>query len=108
MLFSCNHDINFDSEKWKSAGGENITLDTRFNMTNDLIESGILINKSGIEIIELLDSPSRIHGKEVENIKYFAVQEIYGWNIDPEEMTFIKIMFNDKGKSSSAEFYSTK
>jgi len=83
-------------------------LDTRLNMTNDLIESEILINKNEIEIIELLDSSTRLHGKEVENTKYFAVQEVYGWDIDPKKMTFIKIVFNDNGKSSSAELYSTK
>ncbi len=107
-LFSCNQDIKFDSEKWKNAGGENILLDTRLNMVNDLIESKALINKSEAEIEEVIDSPSRLNGREVDTIKYFAVQEIYGWDIDPEEMTFLKIMFSEKGKSTSVELYSIK
>ena len=107
-LFSCNQDIKFDSEKWKNAGGESILLDTRLNMTNDLIESKTLINKSENEIIELIDSPSKLNGKEVDTIKYFAVQEIYGLDIDPVEMIFLKITFNKKGKSTSVELYSTK
>lgn len=108
-LFSCsNQDIKFDSGKWKNAGGENITLDTRLSMTNDLIESKVLINKSESEIIELINTPSRLKGKEVDTIKFLAVQEIYGWDIDPNEMTFLKIAFNKKGKSTSIEMYSTK
>jgi len=106
-LCSCNQNIKFDSEKWKNADGENITLDTRLNMTNDLIESKILINKSEIEIIELLGSPTRLSKDNIKSIKYFAVQEIYGWDIDPEEMTFIKIVFNNEGRSSFVELCST-
>jgi hypothetical protein len=107
-LNSCNQQVKFDSEKWKNSGGENITLDTRLNMTKDLIESQILINRSEIEIIELLNFPTRLRGNKVDNTKYFAVQEVYAWDIDPEKMIFIKILFNDEGKSSSADLYSIK
>lgn len=107
-IYSCNQDVKFDSEKWKNAGGENIMLDTRLNMANDLIESNILINKSEPEIIELIGSRSRLHGSENDTLKYFAVQEIYGLDIDPEEITYLKILFNNKGKSISVELFSTK
>jgi hypothetical protein len=107
-ILSCNSDVKFDSEKWKNAGGENIMLDDRLNMSNDLIESHALINKSELEIIELLGSPSRLHGNDSDSAKYFAVKEVYGWDIDPEEMIFIKIEFNDKRKASSAELFSRK
>ena len=75
-------------------------------MSNDLIKSKILINKNKIEIRELLGSSSRLSLREVENIEYFAVQEVYGQSIDPEEQIFLKIEFNEKGKATSVELYS--
>lgn len=107
-FFSCNKDTKFDSEKWKSADGENILLDTRLNMTSDLIESEILINKGKSEIKTVIGGPTRLHAQEVDSIKYYAIQEIYSFGIDPEEMIFLKIIFNEKGKSISVEMYSTK
>jgi len=105
---SCSKEIKFDSEKWKNAGGESITLDIRANMVPDLIKSGILLDKNESEIIELIDTPSRLNEREIETAKYFAVQEKYGWNIDPEEMTFLKIKFNEVGKAVSLELFSPK
>ena len=107
-LISCSKDLKFDSGKWKNAGGENITLDIRTNMVSDLIKSKILLNKNESDIIELIGNPSRLNTKESENIKYFAVQEKYGMDIDPDEMTFLEIKFNEKGQSKSVELYSTK
>lgn len=107
-FFSCSKNLKFDSEKWKNAGGENIVFDMRANMVADLIESGILLNKSELEIIELIDSPSRLNNRESENIKYFPVQERYGSDIDPEEMIFLEIKFNENGESNSIELFSTK
>lgn len=107
-ILSCNSDLKFDNGKWKNSGGENITLDTRLNMTKDLIESQILINKSETEISKLLGSPARLHGNTLENTKLFPVQEVYGWGIDPEKITYIKIEFNMKGKVNSAELFITK
>lgn len=107
-LLSCNSNIKFDSEKWKNAGGENSTLDTRRNMSSDLLKTHILIDKNEVEIIELLGSPSRLQNKEVETTKYFAVKEVYDWNIDPEKLIFIKIEFNKKGKATAAQLFLTK
>ncbi|UNY99770.1 hypothetical protein MQE36_05350 [Zhouia spongiae] len=108
VLISCNKDLKFDAEKWKSAGGENITLEIRANMVADLIESGTLLNKNESEIINLIDKPSKLNNGESENIKYFPVQEKYGTDTDPEEMIFLKIKFNEEGASKSVELYSTK
>jgi hypothetical protein len=106
ILFSCNLDIRFDSEKWKNAGGENIMLDTRLKMTNDLIERKVLINKSEMEIIDLLGSSSKLGGFAFKNIKYFPVQEIYARGVDPKKMIFLKIEFNKMGKADSVCVYS--
>lgn len=108
IFLSCNQNTKFDSVEWKSAGGEGIVLDTRLNMVNDLIESEVLLYKNETEIIELVGSPSRLNSQGQESVKYFPVQEIYGWDIDPKEMIFLKIKFNDKGKSISVEMFSTK
>lgn len=108
VFLSCSKGLKFDSEKWKKAGGENIVLDMRANMVSDLIESEILLNKSEAEIIELIDSPSSLNNRESENIKYFPVQEKYGRDIDPEEMIFLEIKFNENGESKSVELFSAK
>nr|WP_321290144.1 hypothetical protein [uncultured Sunxiuqinia sp.] len=109
FLFSCNRDVKFNSEEWKKAGGENITTDKRSTMVNDLIEREILLNKTEPEILKMIGYPSRLHGQEIDSIKYFAVQEYYSWgDIDPKEMTFLKIIFGKDGKSNSIEIFSTK
>ncbi len=105
MFLSCNQDTKFDSEEWKNAGGENIVLPTRVNMVNDLIENEILLDKNETELIELIGLPSKLNVRKAETLKYFPVQEEYGRDIDPEEMTFLKIRFNEKGKSISVELF---
>lgn len=108
IFLSCNQNTRFDSVKWKNAGGESIVLDKRLNMVNDLIESEVLLYKNEIEIIELLGSPSRLNGQGQESIKLFPVQEIYGLDIDPKEMFFLKIKFDENGESILVEKFSTK
>lgn len=48
---SCNS-RQFDSTKWKSNS------DAQYYMLRDLMESGILIGKTKLEVIELLDTVS--------------------------------------------------
>lgn len=108
FLFSCQSDMKFESAKWRKSGGENITLDLRKNMVNDLIESGILINKSETEISELIANPERLANRDTAYKRFYPVQEIYGWNIDPEEMTYLEIEFDKQGISRSVKFISTK
>lgn len=108
LLLSCQSDVKFESAKWKNSGGESITLDLRKNMVNDLIESGILINKSETEISELIANPERLANSDTAYKRFYPVQEIYGWNIDPEEMTYLEIKFDKQGISKSIKFISTK
>lgn len=105
---SCTNNKKFNSKLWKKSGGENITLETRSKMVNDLIESKTLLNKTENEIIELIGQPTRLANIEFDSIRYFQVQEVYGWNIDPEYMTFIKVIFNKKNKAKEVEFYKSK
>jgi len=108
FFLSCNSDVDFNSEVWKKSGGENITLDTRIKMVNNLIESGILLKKSEVKIIDLIGKPSKINETISDSIKYFEVQEFYGWNIDPVKLTFLKITFDKNKKSKKVEKFETK
>ncbi len=108
LLTSCNHDVKFDSRKWKENGGDNITLDTRANMVNDLIKSKILINKTIFEIEELIGCSVNIANENNSLYRYYIIQEKYGWDIDPKEITLLKVHYDEKGISDSVELYKTK
>ena len=108
LLLSCQSDLKFNSEIWKNNGGENITLDTRTKMVNDLIDSEILLSKNEIEIEGLIGKPEKLYNKN-ENLKdYYPVQEKYGWKIDPKEMTFLEISYNEQGMSNTVKLITTK
>ncbi|MFD2099494.1 hypothetical protein [Flagellimonas iocasae] len=100
--------MKFDSSRWKAAGGENITLDIRAKMVDDLIESEVLLNKDKSQLIDLIGSSEKLNTVEYDSILYFPVQEKYGLDIDPKEMTFLKITMNNKGESVSVVLHSTK
>lgn len=108
VVSSCTTNEKFNGNKWKAADGENITSDTRSKMVTDLLNSELILGKTEEELITLLGPTSNYNGFKSKNAKLFAVQEIYTWDIDPSEFTFIKVVFDDKGKAKSAEFYSSK
>ena len=108
FAFSCNKNTHFSSEIWKKSGGENLTLDTRNRMVKDLIESQILLGKTEQNIINLIGAPSKVNRPEADSIKYYQVQEIYSWNIDPDELLFLKITFNECQISKKVEKFITK
>ena len=108
FLTSCHRESKFDSEKWKEGGGENITLNKRANMVDDLIKSGILIKKSELEIAELIGNPEKLHNENNVYKKHYPVQEKYGWDIDPEEMIFLELSYNEQGLSESVKLIRTK
>jgi len=109
LMISCQSDMQFDSQKWKNGGGEDITLDIRANMVNDLIKSEILIGKTDSEIVGLLGNSEKLHNRDESNVKYYPVQEKYGWgDIDPKEMTFLEIHFTNQGISDSLKLIITK
>lgn len=109
FFLSCQSELKFDSEKWKNGGGENITMDTRTNMVKDLIESGILLNKNETEIAELIDKPEKLHNRKELRNKYYPVTEKYEWgDIDPKELIYLEIHFNDQGLSNNVKLITTK
>lgn len=66
FLVCCQeHREAFASEKWKSGGGINITLDTRANMVGDLLESEILIGKMPKQLLNSLEILQRFRMQKV-------------------------------------------
>lgn len=101
-ITACQRQVSFDSEKWKSSGGELILTDQRLQMTKDLLDRKLLINKEKIEIDSLLGQPTRT-GLLNKNRSFYLVKEVYTIDIDPDEIIYIAVEFNDNGKSISAE-----
>ena len=109
LFFSaCQQNMNFDSAKWKQSGGENILLDTRKQMVNDLLKCEILLHKSHNQIVKLIGSPVNYNNTVFDFKEYYPVQEKYDLGIDPEEMTFLEITFDKNGISESVKFISSK
>ena len=106
--FLVQKDLKFNSKNWKDGGGENITENIRNRMVNNLIEMKILLNKNETKIEELIGTPEKLNNNSTSKIKHYPVQEKYGCNIDPEEMIFLEIHYNNKGQSNSVKLISTK
>ncbi len=103
---SCNRQVPFNSDIWKSSGGEAITTDRRLNMTDDLLNSNLLINKYKYQIDSLLGSTittaySSLPYTDIET-KMYLVKEVYSYDIDPDDLIFIKVEFNENHKSFRA------
>ena len=99
FINACDKQVPFDSESWKNAGGEAILTKERLLMTNDLLESKLLLNKSEKEVDSILGSSFRLQNSDSRK-KYYMIQEIYSNNIDPDELIYFEIIFDYKGKSS--------
>ena len=102
FLFSCQHEVLFDSAKWKQSGGENIILDTRKEMMNDLLKREILLHKTHNEIVKLIGSPVNYNNTVFEFKEYYPVQEKYGSDIDPKT-TYLEVTFDRNGISEAVQ-----
>ena len=105
---SCEKNEKFKSEKWKQGGGENLLTEMRWNMTNDLINSKILVGKNQTEIHELLGNPEPVNTYSESDTKFYPVMEKYEWNVDPDELIYLEIRFNKVGLAENIEVYKTK
>lgn len=88
-----NNDFKFDSQKWLKSDGGALLDDIRLNMTNDLIESKILVNKSRNEIEKIIGYSSKLSVFNDPNIVYYPVKEVYKFDIDPDYMIFLEIIY---------------
>lgn len=102
LLFSCQHEVLFDSAKWKQSGGENIILDTRKEMVTDLLKREILLHKTHNEIVQLIGSPVNYNNTVFEFKEYYPVQEKYGSDIDPKT-TYLEVTFDRNGISEAVQ-----
>ncbi len=77
-------------------------------MTNDLINNKILMGKSQTEIHELLGNPEQLNTYSESHTKFYPVMEKYKWNIDPEELIYLKISFDKEDLAENIQVYKTK
>jgi len=75
----------------------------RLSMTNDLLKSKVLLNKTKNEIDSILGFSFRLHNGD-KNKTYYKIHEVYTWHdIDPIELIFLEFEFNEDNISSSVE-----
>ncbi len=108
LSFSCGKQEKFESGKWKQGGGENLLTEIRLNMTDDLINSKILVGKNQTEIQELLGNPEPVNTYSESDTKFYPVMEKYKWNVDPDELIYLEISFNKEGSAENIKVYKTK
>ncbi|PYE83128.1 hypothetical protein DFQ11_101559 [Winogradskyella epiphytica] len=108
MSFSCGKQEKFDSGKWKQGGGENLLTEMRLKMTDDLINSKILVGKNQTEIHELLGNSEQVNTYTEPSTEFYPVMEKYKWNVDPDELIYLEIRFNKKDLAEDIKIYKTK
>ena len=59
-------------------------------MTQDLLDSKLLLNKNKIEVDGILGMDTKFR-KSSQNIKYYIVKEVYTHDIDPDEKIINKV-----------------
>ncbi len=106
-LIGCNNQRRFDSESWKSSGGELIVTDYRMSMTDDLLNNNLLIGKTKTEIDSLLGFTNL--SLDSDNKTYlYLVKEDYSSDIDPDEIIYIGVKFDRMDKSMKTELIRKK
>lgn len=102
VVYACNKQVPFDRENWIHSGGELIMTDNRFNMTDDLLNSNLLINKSKSEIDSLLGYSLKSTESD-HRIYLYIVKEVYSSDIDPDELIYIAVTYDSLDTSLKAE-----
>ena len=92
---SCSQKRSFESDEWKAVSGEELIKGVfdgktkRELMAEDLLDNGLLNGKHYHEVQDLLGQ-QQMHDQSVE----YELVERYRWNIDPEEIVYLKIIFD--------------
>lgn len=94
LLFGCNLDSKFNSEKWKTNSLDWQLSDVRQKMVSDIIGSDTLIGLDEQQVYELLGEPSFKKANQVQ----YLVREKYMFNIDPEYIEYLNVDFSDNHK----------
>ena len=104
FFFSCSQKQSFNSDEWKAVSGEELVKGVfdgktkRELMAEDIIDSGLLNGKHYQTVQDLLGQQP-MYDQSVE----YELVERYRWNIDPEEIVYLKVMFD--GNSFVQEVY---
>ena len=92
---SCSQKRSFESDEWKEVSGEELIKGVfdgktkRELMAEDLLDNGLLNGKHYHEAQDLLGQ-QQMHDQSVE----YELVERYRWNIDPEEIVYLKVIFD--------------
>jgi hypothetical protein len=104
--------IPFDKKKWLGLYDDvnsdwMIRTENRPGMARYLIEKEVLIGKSYAEVIEMLGEHD--DGFNAAREVRYSLEDIYGRNIDPIAIEYLKLIFNgeDKVEKAEIEFYKT-
>ena len=92
---SCSKQRPFNSDEWKAVSGEELIKGVfdgktkRELMAEDLIDNGLLNGKHYQKVQDLLGQ-QQMYDQIVE----YELVERYRWNIDPEEVVYLKVRFD--------------
>ena len=108
FLNSCYQDKNqipFDSNKWKETKGNYFSTDQRLNMTSDLLEKELLLNKSKSQIENIIGPPMKSN-VSINNTELYLVKSTYKETVILDKLICIRIVFNTQGISQKVDLSS--
>jgi hypothetical protein len=106
--------IPFDKQKWLGLESQgNSDAETRWKyrpgMAKYLIDKEILIGKRSAEVAAMLGEYNDNGSADSKSEIIYELEQIYGSNIDPIAIEYLKITFDnaDKVEKAEIEFYKT-
>lgn len=92
LLYSCKDEVKFDSSGWFEKNDGFYTK--RELMVNDVLKNKLKKDMNFNEVVTLLGKPD-YDSFEKDGEIHYEIHEKYKWNIDPEEIRYLDIRFND-------------
>jgi len=92
-LYGCSQNSKFESSVWKSKPTDHYALDYREKMVGNLLNSGILNNKTKEDVVKLLGD-NEWGSKTLDTFTYL-VREKYSFDIDPDYIKTLHIIFEN-------------
>lgn len=93
LITSCGSGSEFNSTKWQEKGVDWWMTDVRERMVDDLVSSDTLMNMDREQVLKLLGQPTSENDAELT----YLVREKYSRDIDPDYITYLKIVFDGNG-----------
>lgn len=113
LLFGCIEQkrrfiqaIPFEKQKWFGVGSDGISdaaIQYRFRpgMARYLIQKELLVGKNRAELSEMLGEYEESAHEPI--IVRYGLEDIWGSNIDPIAIEYLRLTFNEKDKVEKAE-----